>query len=51
MLLKNAKKKADEEFKKAITAAKININKKKNTLKKREFKLIKIKESVNVIPN
>jgi hypothetical protein len=48
-LLKKRQKKAKKEFKKAIITARIDVNKKKNALKKKRFKLAKIRDNVDVI--
>jgi hypothetical protein len=47
-LLKKRQEKADKEFKKATTAARIDVNK-KNALKRKGFKLAKIRENVDVM--
>jgi hypothetical protein len=48
-LLKKRREEANKEFKKATTAARIDINKKKNVLRRKGFKLAKMRESVDVI--
>jgi hypothetical protein len=48
-LLKKRQEKADKEFKKTTTAARIDVNKKKNALKRKGFKLAKIRENVDVM--
>jgi hypothetical protein len=42
-LLKKRREKADKEFKKAITAVRININKKKNALRRKRIQAHKNK--------
>jgi hypothetical protein len=48
-LLKKRGEEADKEFKKATTAARIDINKKKNALRRKGFKLAKMRENVDVM--